>query len=121
MRLPDDLFGYLLDSLLWVPARNLGNRSEPVMLGGNRYGPSLLAGEDARRLAHVTAAWRELFRAAPEQFELTSGYATLESEPGGGYERHQLERDVLVDLLSRWTGLAERAAGVSHYLVHLGI
>lgn len=70
----DDIIQYILDSLEWIPSKNPAKKGSPMGQGINYYGVTLLDEQSSRSLINVFTAWRDLFKNAPETFELTGNF-----------------------------------------------
>lgn len=113
LRIPDALFMAMSDALRWVPVVNLGSSEGQWNLAQLAYGAARIEGEGARRLAKITAAWRDLLSVGPELLTV--------SGRGAGFDRLTGRRDEVVDLLSRWSAAAQGASEPMHYLLAFGV
>ncbi len=114
--LPDDLFGYVVDTLAWVPSLNPGRRDGTPMFGLNRYGPTEIDPAGAPRLAALFRSWAGVFALAPDSSVLTGCFSPTDQS----YEQLTFERQEVLAALGSIASLAEGVDSVQ-YVLHLGI
>jgi hypothetical protein len=132
IHLHDDLVRYMGDTLAWVPAYNPA-RQEPHR-GLCMWGPTLIDATGAGVAEHVFRAWGELFAAGPPILTLTGNFswaaegerppgAGRATQPEGGYDCLEFDRDEVVRTLRLLAHYAERvrSSGGRLYLLHQGV
>lgn len=78
----DILFGYMQDSLAFIPAFNPSLREQHQ--GLNRWGLTVIRREGAEVAARVFQSWADLFAAGPPRIFLTGPYIFPSEEPDDG-------------------------------------
>jgi len=76
----DILFGYMQDSLAFIPAFNPSLREQHH--GLNRWGLTVIRKEGAEVATRVFQGWADLFAAGPPRIFLTGPYIFPSEEPG---------------------------------------
>lgn len=120
-RLHDDIISYIGDSLRWIPTQN---PSFPESTYGlNRCGITLIGTEGAPVMRGILRAWMDLFGNGPDNLYLTGDYSwgNLEGIETGEYLIINLDRDTLLDKLSRLHSLCDKALAEGLVVVHFGI
>ncbi len=115
----DDLIRYMYDTLKWVPTYNTANRKFDFFI--NLYGITLIDKRNAVWIKNIFNAWASLFSYAPEHFELTGGYYTIEGKEEGGYEIIKVDRNEIVITLKKIASFAERTMESNMLILHNGI
>jgi hypothetical protein len=122
IQIPDDVVGYIKDSLNWITCHNPGKRMIKHK-GLNWYGPTIIK-EDGAIVAHkILGAWATLFSNGPSTLRLTGSYVRIEGEETGSYSVIKIDRDEIVE---RLTTLADYTNQVAEsrdrlFVLHLGI
>lgn len=123
VQLHDDLIGYLIDSLNWIPSYNPA-KQEPTA-GLCRWGPTIIHIEGAVTARRIFTAWADLLSAGPPMLHLTGAWSYLGAEPSseGAYEWLEFDRGEVVERLRLLAHYADKVAVSGHdlYILHLGV
>lgn len=123
IRLSDDLYQYIYESLTWIPTLNPGHLE--IDYGLHTHGPTIINKVGAQVFQRVFAAWAALFSNAPEQILLKS-QEVAETRNNGDYEYevhywYEVERDPFLRLLNTLAEYGEKAQTGEYYILHLGV
>jgi hypothetical protein len=123
VQLHDELIGYLMDSLKWLPSYN-PSREVPTS-GLCRWGPTIIHLEGADTAYRIFTAWADLFSAGPPVLNLTGEWTRVHDEPPTdiGYEPLAFDRDETVDRLRLVARYASSVVGSGGdlYILHIGV
>jgi hypothetical protein len=122
IRVPDDLVGYIFDTLQWVPTEHpyeeLGTWAMPWRgYGLDYHGMTAISKRGAPVFRRICEAWAALFSQAPRSFELRGRWLPDE----GHYERLEFHPEEIVPLLQKLVRHAERASTGEFFVLHVGI
>lgn len=120
----DDVFGYILDTLLWIPT--YAPASNKSRNGLCRFGPTIIHAEGATAAEAVFGAWATLFAVGPSELWLTGGWETTDVDmptEKSGYAKMTWDRDELIGTLRLISSYAKQVVDARGecYILHLGI
>ena len=120
LNLHDDVVGYLLDQLRWIPS---WNPSKQVPSSGlNLYGPTVIDVEGAAIAERVFRGWANLLVIGPPVLDLQGYWSFFGDDPKlGAYERLRIDRTPVVETLIQLADYSACATNGTHALLHLGI
>ncbi len=114
----DDLIRYMYDTLKWIPIQNITVDSDFFI---NLYGITMIDKKNALWIKKIFKAWSDLFAHAPENFELTGNYYTIEETGEEGYETIKINRSELINTLNKITSFAEKVTKGDMLILHNGL
>ncbi|WP_163853448.1 hypothetical protein [Paenibacillus elgii] len=118
--LDDDFFGYIADSLKWIPTYDPFRHED--MMGFNYWGISVLHKESMNKFIPIITSWRDLFQVGPETINLRGEFSwTADDIESGQYKQLHYERDALIKNLEQFIWFGQRVKEQNYVIVYFGI
>jgi hypothetical protein len=98
LKIHDDHLRYFSDTFLWIPTYITWKNKK--IQGLDFWGETVIKIDGAKIGKEIFENWSNLFRLAPESFELTGNYTFAISEnENGNYEKLNINREKIVNQL----------------------
>ncbi|MDH5682421.1 MAG: hypothetical protein OEZ36_12600 [Spirochaetota bacterium] len=120
IRVHDDVFGYIYDTLLWIPVL-YNNGSEGY--GPDRFAISIIRREGALIASRIFHGWIELFSAGPDKLNLVGDWCIDGETEDGSYEKLILDKMSIIEAFTKIKEMCQFVAENNnyYYLLHMGI
>lgn len=121
VRIPMDVLNYFDDLFIWVPSIiPRSSNEEKRYTGFNDYGPTVINKDGGKLLERILFHLLELYKIAPETIIFT-GLWTVEDSNPGYYEKLEVDKSWLLNVLATLHSFAQQVAIGSHYIFHFGV
>ena len=116
------LYGFMCETLCWVPSINPSNPAQWSGFGFNPYGPTVINRDGGTKLAEVCRGWAQILAQGDETLTLFQHWTyTREDPPRPKRSNFQTRRDPLVAQLTTLAEYGELAATGDWFVLHIGI
>jgi hypothetical protein len=128
----DEVLRYFFDAIAWIPTFNPAKNERGN--GLNWWGPTIIDQAGGNLFQKIFSSWAQIFISGPEHFQLRGSFSwqwpyeesehlIAENELGtmGHYQYLSVDRDSLVQRLTKLAEFGAQAATGEFFIFHIGI